>query len=210
MNMKFALLPGLSLLFGCAMQAVEPPAAPAYVNEAPLPAGWPQPGPYNQVSLKSYPAYRAAFTRNRWQSFGFWTLFAHIKRHQIPMTAPVELTMKTSGEQIEMSSMAFLYRAAKFGSLERSASADARVAQAGAVAGLEFRHDLMLRTPNTVDAHRLINLAGVLGVQDAVVERLFRGYFQEGVDVGDRAELVGAFGPRVSDFFRPSDFGFRV
>ena len=117
MNMKFALLPGLSLLFGCAMQAVEPPAAPAYVNEAPLPAGWPQPGPYNQVSLKSYPAYRAAFTRNRWQSFGFWTLFAHIKRHQIPMTAPVELTMKTSGEQIEMSSMAFLYRDAKVGAL---------------------------------------------------------------------------------------------
>lgn len=97
------------------MQAVEPPAAPAYVNEAPLPAGWPQPGPYDQVSLKSYPAYRAAFTRNRWQSFGFWTLFAHIKRHQIPMTAPVELTMKKSGEQIEMSSMGFLYRDDKVG-----------------------------------------------------------------------------------------------
>jgi len=97
------------------MQALEPPAAPAYVDEAPLPEGWPKPGPYDQVSLKYYPAYRAAFTGNRWQSFGFWTLFSHIKRHQIPMTAPVELTMERSGEQLEMSSMAFLYRNDKVG-----------------------------------------------------------------------------------------------
>ena len=113
--MRFTLLPVLTALSGCTTQALEPPAAPAYVNEAPLPEGWPQPGPYDQVSLKYYPAYRAAFTRNRWQSFGFWTLFSHIKRHQIPMTAPVELTMARSGEQLEMSSMAFLYRNDKVG-----------------------------------------------------------------------------------------------
>jgi len=87
------------------------------VDEAPLPAGWPQPGPYDQVSLKSCPAYRAAFTHNRWQSFGFWTLFSHIKRHQIPMTAPVELTMKKSAGRIEMESMGFLYRNDKVGAL---------------------------------------------------------------------------------------------
>ena len=113
--MKLTLLPILTLISGCNTQALEPPAAPAYVNEAPLPEGWPQPGPYDQVTLKDYPAYRAAFTHNRWQSFGFWTLFAHIKRHQIPMTAPVELTMETTGEEIEMSSMAFLYRNDKVG-----------------------------------------------------------------------------------------------
>ena len=113
--MKLPLLSVLTAMCGCTIQALEPPAAPAYVNEAPLPEGWPQPGPYEQVSLKIYPGYRAAFTRNRWQSFGFWTLFAHIKRHQIPMTAPVELTMETAGEQIEMSSMAFLYRNDKVG-----------------------------------------------------------------------------------------------
>ena len=48
----------------------------------------------------------------------------------------------------------------------------------------------MTRTPNTLDAHRLIWLAGQLGVQDAVVERLFRGYFEEGLDLNDRAVLV--------------------
>jgi predicted DsbA family dithiol-disulfide isomerase len=47
----------------------------------------------------------------------------------------------------------------------------------------------MTRTPNTLDAHRLIWLARKLGVQDAVVERLFRGYFEEGLDLNDRAVL---------------------
>jgi predicted DsbA family dithiol-disulfide isomerase len=98
------------------------------------------------------------------------------------------------------------YRAAKFGSAERSAAADARVAQAGAVAGLEFRHDLMLRTPNTVDAHRVVHLAGALGLQHEVVERLFRAYFQEGVDVGDRAELARLAGEAGMDAEEVSEF----
>ncbi len=82
------------------------------------------------------------------------------------------------------------YRARKFGSLEKSRQLDAQVAEAGRAAGLAFRHDLMLRTPNTVAAHRVIRLAESAGVQDAVVEALFRGYFQEGQDVGDAATLV--------------------
>jgi predicted DsbA family dithiol-disulfide isomerase len=82
------------------------------------------------------------------------------------------------------------YRAAKFGSLERSTAADARVAQAGALAGLEFRHDLMRRTPNTLDAHRVIALAGALGLQHQVVEALFQAYFHDGRDIGDREELA--------------------
>jgi predicted DsbA family dithiol-disulfide isomerase len=82
------------------------------------------------------------------------------------------------------------YRAQKFGSLERSQQLDAQVAEAGRAAGIDFRHDLMLRTPNTVEAHRLIRLAGPAGVQHAVVERLFRAYFQEGKDIGDRAVLA--------------------
>ena len=85
------------------------------------------------------------------------------------------------------------YRAAKFGSLERSRELDAQVAAAGAAAGLEFRLDRQRRTPNTVDAHRLIRRAGEAGGaarQDAVVERLFRAYFQDGRDIGDRAVLA--------------------
>lgn len=80
------------------------------------------------------------------------------------------------------------YRAAKFGSLERSQEADARVAEAGRAVGLGFRHDLMRRTPNTIKAHRLIRHAGPH--QDAMVETLFRAYFAEGQDIGDDATLA--------------------
>jgi predicted DsbA family dithiol-disulfide isomerase len=86
------------------------------------------------------------------------------------------------------------YRTAKFGSLARSQEGDARVAEAGAAVGLKFRHDLMRRTPNTIDAHRVIRLAGQHGVQNQVVEALFRGYFTEGADIGDPVTLAGLAG----------------
>ena len=90
------------------------------------------------------------------------------------------------------------YRAAKFGSLERSRELDAQVADAGRAAGLAFRHDLMTRTPNTIAAHRVIRAAEQADVpawvQEAVVDALFRAYFQQGRDIGDAAALeeIGA------------------
>ena len=77
------------------------------------------------------------------------------------------------------------YRIAKFGSAERARELDERVAGAAANVGLSFRQDLILRTPNTLDAHRLIWLAGREGKQDAVVETLFIAYFTEGRDIGE-------------------------
>jgi predicted DsbA family dithiol-disulfide isomerase len=86
------------------------------------------------------------------------------------------------------------YRSAKFGSWLHSQALDAQVTAAGRSEGLVFNHDKMERTPNTVDAHRLIPLAGQHGKQDAVVEGLFAAYFNQGRDVGDPAVLadVGA------------------
>ena len=82
------------------------------------------------------------------------------------------------------------YRAWKFGSAERVQQADARVAQAAAGVGLPFRQDLMLRTPNTIDAHRLVWFGGQKGVQDAVMEAIFAAYFTQGCDIGDHAVLA--------------------
>ncbi|MBY0528056.1 MAG: DsbA family oxidoreductase [Gemmataceae bacterium] len=82
------------------------------------------------------------------------------------------------------------YRTAKFGSWEESQARDAQVAAAGAEEGIMFAFDRITRTPNTLDAHRLIWLAGQRGVQDAVVETLFRGYFEEGLNFNDRAVLI--------------------
>jgi predicted DsbA family dithiol-disulfide isomerase len=82
------------------------------------------------------------------------------------------------------------YRSKKFGSWQHSQSLDAQVATAAKLAGLTIRHDLMARTPNTFNAHRVIWLAQREGVQGAVVESLFRAYFTEGRDVGDTTVLI--------------------
>jgi predicted DsbA family dithiol-disulfide isomerase len=90
------------------------------------------------------------------------------------------------------------YRSAKFGSWEKSHALDAQVTEAGASAGLVFRHDLMAKTPNTVASHALIHLAretGDAAMQDGVVEALFSAYFTQGLDVGDPAVLAGRAGP---------------
>jgi predicted DsbA family dithiol-disulfide isomerase len=86
------------------------------------------------------------------------------------------------------------YRTQKFGSWERSQQLDAQVAEAGRAAGVAFRHDLMARTPNTVQAHRLVRLAAADGVQHAVMDRLFRAYFAEGQDIGSPAVLAALGG----------------
>ena len=82
------------------------------------------------------------------------------------------------------------YRSAKFGSWERSQALDAHVHEAGEEIGIEFRHDLMQKTPNTSIGHKLIFIAGLEGKQDEVVESLFRAYFCEGKDIGDVSVLV--------------------
>ena len=83
------------------------------------------------------------------------------------------------------------YRRAKFGSVEKSRALDARVAQEGAGEGIDFAFDRMRRTPNTVAAHQLIDLAQKQGKGDAVVDALFRAYFEDASDIGDEAVLKG-------------------
>lgn len=85
------------------------------------------------------------------------------------------------------------YRSAKFGSWERSRQLDAQVAAAGHQVGIEFRHDLMERTPNTLRGHVLLAAALRQGieVQNQVAERLFAAYFTAGEDIGDLTVLLG-------------------
>ena len=82
------------------------------------------------------------------------------------------------------------YRAWKFGSAEKAKAIDTRIQGAAEAAGLSFRQDLMTRTPNTIDAHRLIWFAGQKGVQDATMEIVFKAYFMQGKDIGDHTVLA--------------------
>jgi predicted DsbA family dithiol-disulfide isomerase len=82
------------------------------------------------------------------------------------------------------------YRTKKFRSWERSQELDARVVAVGLSEGISFAFDRIERMPNTLDAHRLIGLAERQGVQDAVVEAMFRAYFTEGRDISNRQTFL--------------------
>ena len=80
--------------------------------------------------------------------------------------------------------------AAKYGTSVAQAQAmiDSMTA-AAAAEGLDFHFERAVAA-NTADAHQVIHLGGLRGVQDAVKERLLRAYFTEGEAVGDREVLV--------------------
>ncbi len=74
-------------------------------------------------------------------------------------------------------------------SVEDARALNAQMTELAAGEGLEYHLD-RTRGGNTFDAHRLIHHGAVRGIQDAVKERLMRGYFTEGEAVGDRETLV--------------------
>ncbi len=81
------------------------------------------------------------------------------------------------------------YLTRKFGK-ERSDAMHARLTEAGQAVVIPFAFDKILRSPNTLNAHRLIRWAYEAGTQEQVVEQLFRAYFIEGGDIGDPSLLV--------------------
>jgi len=64
-----------------------------------------------------------------------------------------------------------------------------RMTDVAAADGLELHFD-RVRSGNTFDAHRTLQLGAERGVQDGVAERLFRAYFTEGEAIGERDVLV--------------------
>ncbi|RBI85023.1 DsbA family oxidoreductase [Rhodosalinus halophilus] len=91
------------------------------------------------------------------------------------------------------------YLEAKFGGPEKAAEVYATIAEHAEAAGLEIDWSRIGRTPNTLDAHRLIHWAGIEGCQTAVVSALFRAYFREGRDIGDPEVLADIADARGMD-----------
>lgn len=83
--------------------------------EAPVPAGFPAPTPVGVVEIKKLPVYRMAKVANGGGNGSFFTLFNHIKKNNIEMTAPVEMTMAEKNGKFTESSMAFLYQQTTLG-----------------------------------------------------------------------------------------------
>ena len=76
---------------------------------------------------------------------------------------------------------------------EQVAEMDARMTQTAAAEGLEFNLEGTV-TGNTFDAHQLVHLAKARGLDDALVERLYRAYFTEQRQIFDHASLVDLAG----------------
>lgn len=86
------------------------------------------------------------------------------------------------------------YMLAKFGSEERLKEVHKTVLGAGQEAGIEFDFGAIAVSPNTLDAHRVIRWSQTAGpgVQDRLVGALFKAYFEDGKNVGDRSVLIDA------------------
>lgn len=82
------------------------------------------------------------------------------------------------------------YLIAKFGSIEALDESHRHLTERGREEGIDYRFDRITRSPNTVDAHRLVRWSAAEGAQDDMVERLFAAYFSEGLDIGDQAVLA--------------------
>lgn len=90
------------------------------ILEAKLPAGYPAPTPLHQIEVKQLPACRLARVEmdrpgRTGENSSFYSLFNHIKRNDIAMTAPVEIEYGEQGTTEAARSMAFLYRSTELG-----------------------------------------------------------------------------------------------
>ncbi|MBL4749007.1 MAG: DsbA family oxidoreductase [Amylibacter sp.] len=82
------------------------------------------------------------------------------------------------------------YLETKFGGQEGVLKVYGQIDKTAREMGLDLNFAGIKRTPNTINAHRLILWAGIEGCQNAVVDRLFKAYFMEGRDISEHSVLV--------------------
>ena len=82
------------------------------------------------------------------------------------------------------------YLQTKFGGESEAALAYGPIKEAAKKNKIKIEFEKIKRTPNTLNAHRLIFWAGLEGLQSRIVSRLFKAYFQEGIDISSINELI--------------------
>ncbi len=81
----------------------------------------------------------------------------------------------------------------RFGSAEALAHRRARIQEAGRGIVPQFEFDRIARMPSALAGHRLLDYAGAHGTPaqfEALLERLFKAYFNEGRDIGSPKVLI--------------------
>jgi predicted DsbA family dithiol-disulfide isomerase len=98
------------------------------------------------------------------------------------------------------------YMIRKFGAEDRARRLYASIAELGAAEGIQFNFPAIRRTPNSVDAHRLVRFAGRFGAADGLVDRIFTAHFIEGLDISSHAVLARLAGGQGMDPIVAEDF----
>ena len=84
------------------------------------------------------------------------------------------------------------YVIGKFGSADALDEAHARLFSLGADVGITYAFDLIEKSPNTLDAHRLVRWAAAEGLGDPMLERLLSLFFEDGADLTKAETLIAA------------------
>ena len=98
------------------------------------------------------------------------------------------------------------YMIRKFGAEDRARRLYASIAELGAAEGIDFNFAAIRRTPNSVDAHRLVREVAKHGVADRLVKRIFAAHFVDGLDIGSHAVLAWLAAQLGSDAGAVADF----
>ncbi len=101
------------------------------------------------------------------------------------------------------------YLASKFGNPAELKSALDKLTEVGKSEGINFRFDKVSRIPNTLNAHRVMTLAETEQVSTSdLAEEFLRGFFESGLDIGDRdvlSELAIRHGLEYKDVSKALD-----
>ena len=84
------------------------------------------------------------------------------------------------------------YIARRFGDPAKLQPAIDELVRTGKEQGIDFHFDRIRRVPNTLNAHRLMNMAEQHGANTSVLaEMILNGFFSEGLDISDHDVLAG-------------------
>ena len=103
------------------------------------------------------------------------------------------------------------YLKMKFGGKEFAQPMYDRMTEEANKVGLNFNINNIKKTPNTVLSHLLIKLAEQTNVQNQVKDKIYRSYFIEGLDIGNKEILINIATEfnikesEVSNFFNPDN-----
>ena len=161
------------------------------IKEAEMPRGFPAPTAVGRIEVKQYPAYRRATATGMGQ---FWTLFRHIQRNNVAMTAPVEMDYgPPESVANKNASMSFLYEQPDQGEAGRQGGVEVMDVEAATVVSIGCRgrqtaeavseaRDRLMPWLDENDAYAPVGPLRVMGYNSPFVPR-DKNYFEVQIPV---------------------------